>query len=180
NLIIAGIVFFAAIAVFVINRQRLNLKYRQKMLEQDKVRVEQEMESSRMQLAMFTQNIVEKTNLIEKLQLQLKAHEYDAVEQQIIGELSDQTILTEDDWLKFKMLFEKTHPGFFAKIKQQASDITLAEQRMAALTRLHLTTRQMAAVLGISPNSVIKAKQRLRQRFNLQTDAHVEEFLSNL
>ena len=62
----------------------------------------------------------------------------------------------------------------------QASDVTLAEQRMAALTRLHLTTKQMAAVLGISPNSVIKAKQRLRQRFNLETDLDVEAFLDTL
>ena len=78
------------------------------------------------------------------------------------------------------MLFEKTLPGFFARLRMQANDITLAEQRMAALTRLHLTTKQMAAVLGISPNSVIKAKQRLRQRFNLQTDFHVEAFIDKL
>jgi len=180
NLIIAAILFLAAIALLVINRQRLKLKYRQKLLEQDKLRVEQEMESARSELKMFTQNIVEKTNLIEKLEQQVKAHEYNTDEHQIIEELSNQTILTEDDWLKFKMLFEKTHSGFFTKLKEQANDITQAEQRMAALTLLHLTTKQMAAVLGISSNSVIKAKQRLRQRFNFETDFHVEEFLSKL
>lgn len=180
NLIIAAIIFIAAIALLIINRQRLKLKYRQKLLEQDKLRVEQEMESARMQLQMFTQNIVEKTNLIEKLEQQVKANKYSSDEYQLIEELSDQTILTEDDWLKFKILFEKTHIGFFTKLKQQVNDITLAEQRMAALTRLHLTTKQMAAILGISSNSVIKAKQRLRQRFNVQTDVHVEEFLSKL
>jgi DNA-binding CsgD family transcriptional regulator len=51
---------------------------------------------------------------------------------------------------------------------------------MAALTLLHLTTKQMAAVLGISPNSVIKAKQRMRQRFNLQNDHEVESFIVSL
>ena len=38
----------------------------------------------------------------------------------------------------------------------------------------------MAAVLGISPNSVIKAKQRLRQRFEFQTDQQVEEFMESI
>lgn len=180
NLIIATILFLAVVALFVINRQRLKLKYRQELLEQDKLRVEQEMEAAKTQLEMFTQNIVEKTNLIEKLEQQVKAHEYNAGEHQVIEELSHQTILTEDDWLKFKTLFEKTHRGFFTKLKEQANDITVAEQRMAALTRLRLTTKQMAAVLGISSNSVIKGKQRLRQRFNFQTDFHVEEFLSKL
>ena len=78
------------------------------------------------------------------------------------------------------MLFEKTNPGFFTKLKTKVNDISLAEQRMAALTRLNLTTKQKAAVLGISPNSIIKAKQRLRDRFKLETDSQVEEFLTSL
>jgi DNA-binding CsgD family transcriptional regulator len=180
NLIIAAIIFLAAVALLIINRQRLKLKHRQQLAEHEKLGVEQEMESARAQLQLFTQNIVEKTGLIEKLEQQVKAHEYNVDEHQLIQELSSQTILTEDDWLKFKMLFEKIYPGFFTKLKEQANDITLAEERMAALTRLHLTTKQMAAVLGISSNSVIKAKQRLRQRFTLQSDFHVEEFLSKL
>jgi DNA-binding CsgD family transcriptional regulator len=43
-------------------------------------------------------------------------------------------------------------------------DITPAEQRMAAFSRLHLNTKQMASMLGISPDSVYKIKQRLRKR----------------
>jgi DNA-binding CsgD family transcriptional regulator len=60
------------------------------------------------------------------------------------------------------------------------TDITVAEQRMAALSRLHLSTREAASLLGISPNSVNKTKQRLRQRFNLPVDANIEEFIGNL
>jgi tetratricopeptide (TPR) repeat protein len=180
NLIIAAILLLGAIALLVINRQRLKLKYRQKLLEQDKLRVEQEMESATEQLKMFTQNIVEKTSLIDKLEQQVKANEYNADKNQLIEELSHQTILTDDDWLTFKALFEKTHPGFFTKLKEQANDITVAEQRMAALTRLHLTTKQMAAVLGISPNSVNKAKQRLRLRVNLKPEENIEKLISEI
>ena len=129
---------------------------------------------------MFTQNIIEKSNLIEKLQQQVKDKEFNLGQQQLLQELTHQTILTEDDWEKFKMLFEKIYPGFFLKLKEKVTDITVAEQRMAALTRLHLTTKQMAALLGISPNSVNKTKQRLRQRFHLETDANIEEFITKL
>jgi tetratricopeptide (TPR) repeat protein/DNA-binding CsgD family transcriptional regulator len=173
DLLIAGIIFFAVIALFGINRKRLQLKYRQNLLEQ-------EMGAAKTQLDMFTRNIVEKTGLIEKLEEQVKASSSSADEQRLVAELLSQTILTEDDWLRFKSLFERTHPLFFTKLKAQISDITVAEQRMAALTRLDLTTKQMAAMLGISPNSVIKAKQRLRQRLDLQTDPQVEGFLAQL
>src|SRR5579862_6558327 len=180
NLMIAAIIFFAVVGLFIINRKRLKSKYQQRLLEEGKLRIEQEMESAKAQLEMFTQNIVEKTNLIERLEEQVNASKYNADEHQFIEELSSQTILTEDDWLKFKILFENTHPQYFTKLRQQVNDITLADQRMAALTRLRLTTKQMAAMLGISSNSVIKAKQRLRQRLNYQTDFQVEEFLSKL
>jgi DNA-binding CsgD family transcriptional regulator/tetratricopeptide (TPR) repeat protein len=180
NFIIAGIVLLSLLVLLILNRNRLKTKMKMERIEKEKKLIEQEVASSQTQLKMFTENIIEKTNLVEKLEQELKGREASAGHQAIIAELSQQTILTEDDWLKFKTLFEKTHPGFFTKLKEQVSDITQAEQRMAALTRLHLTTKQMAAVLGISANSVIKAKQRLRQRFNFETDLHVEEFLTKL
>jgi DNA-binding CsgD family transcriptional regulator len=173
NFIIAAIILISIIVFLYLNRSRIKLRYREQTARA-------EIKAAGEQLQLFTQNIVEKTILIEKLEHQVKTNEYSIDQHQLIEELAHQTILTEDDWLKFKMLFEKTHPGFFTKLKEHVSDITQAEQRMAALTLLHLTTKQMAAILGISPNSVIKAKQRLRQRFNFETDFQVEEFLSKI
>jgi DNA-binding CsgD family transcriptional regulator len=60
------------------------------------------------------------------------------------------------------------------------ADITVAEQRMAALTRLQLTTRQMASMLGISVDSVHKTRQRLRKRFTLGNDANIEEYIAGI
>jgi DNA-binding CsgD family transcriptional regulator len=64
-------------------------------------------------------------------------------------------------------------------LKEKAADITAAEQRMAALTRLHLTTRQIAAILGISADSVNKTRQRLRSRLKISADANLEEVIAS-
>ena len=180
NFIIAGILFLAVVALFLINRQRLKIKFQQKFYAQEKIRAQQEIESARAQLKMFTENIIEKTNLVEKLEQQLNNKTISREEQQLISELSQQTILTEDDWVKFKSLFEKIFPMFFQRLKNTATDITVAEQRMAALTRLQLTTRQMASMLGISLDSVHKTRQRLRKRFTLSNDANIEEYISGI
>jgi DNA-binding CsgD family transcriptional regulator len=180
NYIIALIILVGAIVLLLINRQRQKLKLKAQIVDQEKRRIETEMESAREKLKIFRQSIVEKTSLISKLQQQVENKISTKEGEKLIEELSHQTILTEEDWLKFKSLFSTIYPDFFEKMNQQVSNITQAEQRMAALTRLHLTTKQMAAILGISPNSVIKSKQRLRQRFNLQTDQHVEEFITSL
>ncbi|HEX7844826.1 MAG TPA: hypothetical protein VF476_03435, partial [Chitinophagaceae bacterium] len=142
--------------------------------------MEQEIASAKEQMKMFTDNIVEKTNLIEKLEMQVKGAAITSGQQLIITELTQQTILTEEDWNKFKSLFEKIYPGFFITLKEKFPDITVAEQRMAALTRLHLTTKQIASMLGISVDSVHKSRQRLRQRFQVGTDANLDELVANL
>ena len=101
-------------------------------------------------------------------------------QQQLAGELSRQTILTEEEWEKFKILFEKIYPGFFLKLKEMVPDITVAESRMASLIRLHLNTKQMASMLGISTDSVYKIKQRLRKRLQLDDELATETFLTKL
>ena len=178
NILIAGIVVLFVIALLILNRRRLQQKLRMEKVEQEKLLMEKEISSAREQMKMFTDNIIEKTNLIEKLESQAKDRQASTEQQTIITELGQQTILTEEDWTRFKLLFEKIHPGFFIKLKEKFPDITLAELRMAALIRLHLTTKQMATMLGISIDSVHKTRQRLRQRLQLSIDSSLEEIVT--
>ncbi|MGZ3852818.1 MAG: hypothetical protein ACXVBX_08510, partial [Flavisolibacter sp.] len=146
----------------------------------EKEKAEQEITSTRKLLNLSTQDIVEKTNLIEKLEQQLKIKEAIVEHRSIISELSRQTILTEDDWDRFRSLFETIYPGFFIALKDRFPDITLAEQRMASLTRLRLTTKQTASMLGISVESVHKSRQRLRQRFQIGVETNLDEVVAAL
>jgi tetratricopeptide (TPR) repeat protein len=180
NLIIAGIVILFLFALLIVNRKRLKTKLEKEKLEQEKLLMEQEAASAKDQLRMFTENIIEKTNLIEKLELQVKGKEVTSEQHSIISQLTQQTILTEQDWYKFKSLFDKIYPGFFTNLKDKFADITVAEQRMAALTRLHLTTRQIASMLGISLDSVHKSRQRLRQRFQVGAETNLDELVAKL
>jgi DNA-binding CsgD family transcriptional regulator len=171
NILIAAIILLGIIGFLFITRQRLKSKLQVE-------RMQKEITSARQQLNMFTQNIVEKTSLIEKLEQQLSGNGITSEQQLLITELSQQTILTEEDWIRFKLLYEKIYPGFFNQLKQKASDITIAENRMAALIRLQLTTKQIAAMLGISVDSVHKTRQRLRNRIHLNSDVNLDEFIA--
>jgi len=173
-------VILSLFALLIVNRRRLKTKMKMEKVEQEKILIEREINSARDQLKMFTENIVEKTNLIEKLESQIKDKDASSEQHAIIAALSEQTILTEEDWNKFRSLFEKIHPGFFIKLKEKFPDITLAEQRMAALTRLRLTTKQIASMLGISIDSVHKSRQRLRMRLQLGAEENLDELIANL
>jgi DNA-binding CsgD family transcriptional regulator/tetratricopeptide (TPR) repeat protein len=175
NILVAAIVALSLFALLLVNRRRLLEKLKSEKAEQEMV---QEVTLAREQLRLFTENIVEKTALIEKLEEQASKKEASAEQQGIIAELSRQTILTEADWDKFKALFETIYPGFFIKLKQNFANISVAEQRMAALIRLSLTSKEMASMLGISVDSVHKTRQRLRQRLQLTSDSSLKEMVS--
>jgi tetratricopeptide (TPR) repeat protein/DNA-binding CsgD family transcriptional regulator len=180
NMIIVGIIILSLFVLLIFNRKSLKDKMKMEKMAQEKLLMEQEVASAQDQLRLFTENVIEKTNLIEKLEMQVKGKEVTSEQHSIISELTQQTILTEQDWYKFRSLFEKIYPGFFIKLKDRFPDITVAEQRMAALTRLHLTTKQIASMLGISLDSVHKSRQRLRQRFQVGAETNLEELVANL
>ncbi|MGE5521535.1 MAG: tetratricopeptide repeat protein [Candidatus Dadabacteria bacterium] len=180
NFIIVGIIMAAIIVILLLYSQKQKLMHHQELMLQQKAAAEAEVAYAREQLEMFTQNLIEKSLLIKKLEHQVNEELNNSEKQEWMHQLTQFSILTEEDLDKFKILFEKIFPGFFLKLKEKVSDITLAEQRMAALTRLHLSSRQMASILGISVDSVHKSRQRLRQRLNLNHHENIETYLASI
>jgi DNA-binding CsgD family transcriptional regulator len=168
NLIIAGIVVAAAVIILFLGRRNRILQLEKQMADVKQQAADAEMAAAREQLDLFTRSLHEKTSLLDQLQQQAST-EGNGLQMDILQDLTRQAILTEEDWQYFRSSFDKIYPGFFIRLRQAAPDITMAEQRMAALTLLKMNGREMAAVLGISPESVRKTRQRLRQR--LQLDA---------
>jgi len=177
NVIIVFIVLVSIIALLYINKLRIRYVHKEQMALQEKKAADL---LAREQLQSLTQSLVEKANLVDELQLQLNNRNMSAERQELTSAISSLTILTDEDWNKFRSLFEQLHPGFFINLQERVADITQAEMRMAALTRLHLSTQQIATILGISANSVYKTKQRLRQRLGLDTDSSIEEAITLL
>ncbi len=126
------------------------MKYKQELNLVQKSALIAEGEAAREQLQLFTLSLLEKTELLENLQQQVRDKSASKEQQEWLNQLTGQTILTEEDWTRFKALFERLYPCFFIKLKQTFPEITGAEQRMAALSRLQLTPAQIAAILGIS------------------------------
>jgi len=94
NIMIAGIIALSLFVLLIVNRNRLKTKLKMEKAEQEKLLMEQDFRSAKEQLEMFTTNIIEKTNLIEKLESQAKNKQASSEQQAMISELSNQTILT--------------------------------------------------------------------------------------
>ncbi|MDJ1486272.1 hypothetical protein QNI16_37670 [Cytophagaceae bacterium YF14B1] len=141
-------------------------------------------QAKKQQLESYVESIREKNEIIEAIQgklNELKGREQ--VETDFIENFDiilRSTILTEEAWQKYKTTFESVYPHFFATLRYCYPHITDAEQRLAALIKLNLSLKECANTLGIAPESVRKARHRLKKRFHLTETDNIEVFIQNL
>jgi DNA-binding CsgD family transcriptional regulator len=70
------------------------------------------------------------------------------------------------EWDKFKLHFEQVHPDFFEKLQSSHPTLTKNELRLYAYFHIHLSTKEIAALLNIEPASVRQAKARLNKKMS--------------
>lgn len=176
-LLVFVLVGLAIIAALIISRQTIKYK-KEKQLAKEKENVlllqqqkaEQELETAKLQLDQFINKIAEKNSLIEKISSQLTGNSPTGMAtgpeiNKHLQNLQQTVILTEDDWLAFKKLFEEVWPGYFDQLQADYQDLSPAETRLLALTKLNISSKNMANMLGISLESLRKARYRLRKKY---------------
>jgi hypothetical protein len=168
NGLLAILALTGIIASLLINRRTIQRK--------------KELQLARLELESYTNTIREKNELIDSFSGEIEkmrasdSHHLDERTSQL-QELMHASILTEEDWNHFRRMFDTVHPGFFIRLKEKMSDLTPAETRLLALTKLQLAPREMASMLGISYEAIKKARQRLRRKINLPEEGSLDELV---
>jgi hypothetical protein len=179
---------FSFIALILIQFYYRRMTRRKRALEMATLNEElarQALNDARRELEQYTRNLKEKNELIESIRVEMD--QLRATGDQVLRDRSDKlndliqhAILTESDWIEFRTLFEKVHPGFFQHLKEKMPDLTPADIRLLAFTKLRLSTKEMAALLGISVDSIKKSRQRLRRRVHLPEEGSLDELIADL
>jgi ATP/maltotriose-dependent transcriptional regulator MalT len=123
----------------------------------------------------FKKGLVDKLNLINQLQSELQSS-------QIGQNLSENLLkkITEDkDWLGFMADYEKINPTFFSELRKRSPNLTAHEMRISTLIKLNMSTKEIASILAISPDSARKAKHRLKKKLNIEESEKLDAFLCN-
>lgn len=176
NFAISLVIFAAVVLILLINRSRLKHKQRELVLEHEKTKAEAT-------LAGYTLKMQEKNLQLIQLQEELTElnSEQDIVaKNELIRQLQQSTILTDEQWEDFRNVFEQVHIGFIQRIRERYPDITPAELHYIVLVKLNMTNKEIANVLGISANSVRNYKFRLRKKFGLTENEDIEAVVHSI
>lgn len=140
------------------------------------------LESNKNKLSIYTENLLKKTELVGELESRLMeikdASEVSAKGKKLVDDFSSVRILTDEDWSEFKRLFDGVHSGFLEKLLAKYPELTLGDQRLILLMKLTLTSREIANILGVSPDSVKKSRYRLRKKLGLSEAKTLQLFVN--
>jgi tetratricopeptide (TPR) repeat protein len=171
NALIVIIILALIVAFFIYDRQKRKYKLKNEQLS----RAREQLEQAARELNSFTRSVSEKNKLIEDLQQQVGDPDIEAIRQ-----LERSTILTDEQWNDFKDLFDKVNIGYLFRLKEKLPGLTPAETRFVALSKLKLSTKEMAAILGIGHDSTRKIRSRLRKKLNLAEEDDLQELLEKI
>lgn len=169
-------------AFLLINRQQLKHKKDKIIFEKDKKQMESELTNAKIMLDEYIQTMAEKNKLLEEFKTDMEGLKslYDKERIAKLEYLNKANILTDEDWNKFKQLFEQVHKDFLKRVKEKLPDLTQAEIRLVCLTKLSVGTKQMAGILGVSFDTIKKSRHRLRKKLGLSEEDSIDDIVSSI
>jgi len=205
NIILLAVLLVAAIGFvlllfFLFRIKSTTLKRKEQLLEQEAIIHEQENKLAEKENQILQEQLEVKnralaskalemirlndtiSNIIEKLETIKQTNNnnpevYKHIKE-IINELETQT--KQNIWNEFNKIFKNIHSDFYSKLLSICPDLSPTEIKTAALLRLNLTTKEIAAIAFKSEGGVKTTRYRLRKKLNLGSDEKLIPFLMQI
>jgi DNA-binding CsgD family transcriptional regulator len=93
----------------------------------------------------------------------------------------DFTLQQDNEWEDFNVFFKEIHPNFTKNLSEIAiENVTPTELKLGILLRLNLSSKEIASILRVTPDSVRVARHRFRKKLPIDTKEDLVTFLLSL
>lgn len=97
-----------------------------------------------------------------------------------IFSLIESSLSTESQWKEFQLKLKELNPKFLNKLLDKHPNLSKSEIRLITLIKLGYSQKEIANTLNIAPDSVKKARTRVRKKLQLSESDILNKYLSNL
>ncbi|MCB2208785.1 MAG: tetratricopeptide repeat protein [Bacteroidetes bacterium] len=157
-----------------------------KLIEKENTILQEQLESKNRELAAKALEMLRLNETISSIISKLEEFNHSAVTnpemvkhiKEIIHDLENQT--KQNIWNEFDKIFKNIHSDFYSKLLQICPDLTATEIKTAALLKLNLTTKEIAAIAFKSEGGVKTTRYRLRKKLGLTGDEKLIPFLMQI
>lgn len=92
----------------------------------------------------------------------------------------DKDIDGNNHWDVFETHFEEVHRSFLNKLEEKHPGLSNRELKLCAFIRMGMTSKEIGALVNITPHAVENNRSRLRQKLGLSAGASLTEYIKDL
>ncbi len=175
------ILLFAGL-IWLLNK---NLKKSAKLSRLEKIQHQAEIEARNKELITSSLQLITKNEILTEISLLTekvnKSDNTDSIRLNAeVKKILQQNLNLDKDWEHFKEMFEKVYLNFFATIKNICPELSENELRVCAYLKINLQNKEIARILNINHESVIKCRYRIRKKLKLDNTANLEEYIRSI
>jgi len=174
-LIIIGFLFYRFFKAKIKNN-----RLKQEILQHEKKQLKSELEYKNKEIETFALKIIQKNEFLESLKNEIKSVSVDANKLREISSNISQNLYLEKDRQEFQAHVDKIHQAFFHKLDKKFPDLSKNDKRLCSLLAIDLSSKDIATIINISPESVKKSRYRLRKKLSIDTEENLSDFLKNI
>lgn len=89
----------------------------------------------------------------------------------------DRYVDESQNWQLFTQRFEKIYPGFLPNLTEKHNSLTRNEQRLCAYLKMGRSNTEVAAAMNVAVRSVLKYRQRIKDKLSLESSDEIEAYL---
>lgn len=161
---------------FLANSRNKRIRLEKQSLEKDLEFKNKELTSNVMFLLRNSDLIHSIINRLHHLKSDLKGQQATEIKN-IVIEL--QSVMKNDLWDEFKVHFNQVYLDFYKKLQEYCPDLSPADLKLCAFLRLNMSSKEIAALCGVTVKSIEVMRSRLRKKLNIaNTDVNLNTFLS--
>jgi tetratricopeptide (TPR) repeat protein len=153
------------------------------MFEKDNKMLENDLELKNKELASRALALIQLNETLKNISVKMNEFPSDShtEKKQIKGILQDIQLATHNNiWEEFDLAFSNVHNRFYEKLFEICPNLSATEIKIAALLKLNLSTKEIAAISFKSESSIKTTRHRLRQKLNIGETDNLVAFLLKL
>ncbi|WP_165750030.1 tetratricopeptide repeat protein [Cellulophaga sp. Z1A5H] len=159
------------------------LKVKLDKIQSDELSLQTEVRLKNTSLSRYSLHLSQKNKMLSNLSHTLKNcldRSNVDLKRKLMGLIKeiDFNLSQEDEWDEFMILFQEIHPEYIQKInKLVTGSLSPSELRLSILLRLNLSSKEIASILRLTPDSVRVSRYRLRKKLPIDSKQELSAFL---
>lgn len=173
SIVLLIVIVLASILVVMFLKKKHNLEK-----ELIKQRNRSEVELNKKELTLTALQLMEKDKLLNEIKDDLEKVQKDKNVDSINKIRSTITVNSKKNWEEFEARFVQINTSFYDSLNKKHDNLSRNELKLCALIKLNFSSKEMADILGVSPDSINKARYRLRKKLNLTRDENLVSYIT--